>query len=382
MNTQIELTDAHHELRKEAREFAERELAPVAEEYEEAGEFPYELVKTIGEAGLHGVAYPEEYGGRGLDWRSFVVAIEELCRGWKLVGGEVSGANTLSAYSLYEYGSEWQKNQWLHGICTGELLSALSMTEPEAGSDAGSMDTTAERDGDEYVINGHKVWTTFGSIADYLTVVARTGGDGPGGLSLIGIPEPTERDGFEVVRDIPCMEGDLAVETEIVYDDLRVPVKNLIGEEGEGFRYIMEGLDLGRIGTAAQAVGMAQAAFEASRSFANEREQFNRPIRKFQGIGFKLADMAMEIEASRMLSYRAADRYDQGLDTTKHAAMAKTYATDMAMDVTTEAVQIHGSRGYSKDYPVERYMRNAKGMQIYEGTNEVNRIVISRELYE
>jgi alkylation response protein AidB-like acyl-CoA dehydrogenase len=382
MLSQIELTESHEDLRKEVREFADRELAPVAEEYEESGEFPFEVIEAIGDAGFHGVAYPEEYGGAGLDWRSFVVTIEELCRGWKLVGGEVSGANTLSAYSLYEYGDEWQKDEWLRGICTGELLTGLSMTEPEAGSDAGSMTTTAERDGDEYVINGHKVWTTFGSIADYVTVVARTGGEGPGGLSLIGIPKPNERDGFNVVRDIPCMEGDLAVETEVKYEDLRVPVENRIGEEGEGFTYIMEGLDLGRIGTAAQAVGMAQAAFEASQEFADQREQFDRPIKEFQGVGFKLADMAMDIEASRLLSVHAADRYDRGLDATQQAAMAKTYATDVAMDVTTEAVQIHGSRGYSKDYPVERYMRNAKGMQIYEGTNEVNRIVISRELYD
>jgi alkylation response protein AidB-like acyl-CoA dehydrogenase len=289
----------------------------------------------------------------------------------------------LVGYPIAQFGSEWQKEEWLRGLATGQAVAALSMTEPEAGSDAGDMRTTAEKDGDEWVINGHKVWTTNGAVADLIVVVARTNEyDDYRGLSLIGIPNPLEQDGLEVVRDIPCMEGDAAVESEIRYDDVRVPEENLIGEEGRGFRYIMEGLDIGRIGTGAQGVGVAQAAFDASREFADTREQFEQPIREFQGISFKLADMAMEIESSRLLTLHAAAERDRGNRVTQEAAMAKTKATDVAMDVATEAVQIHGSRGYSKDYPVERHMRVAKGMQIYEGTNEVNRIVISNQLYE
>lgn len=341
------------------------------------------MVERIGEAGFHGVPFPTEYGGAGGDYRSFAITIEELARSWKLIAGTVSGASCLVGYPLAQFGSEWQKDEWLRGLATGQTVAALSMTEPEAGSDAGAMRTTAEKDGDEWVINGHKVWTTNGAVADFIVVVARTNDhDDYRGLSLIGIPNPLEQDGLEIVRDIPCMEGDAAVESEIRYDDVRVPEEYLIGEEGRGFRYIMEGLDIGRIGTGAQGVGVAQAAFDASREFADTREQFEQPIREFQGISFKLADMAMDIESARLLTLHASAERDRGNRVTQEAAMAKTKATDVAMDVATEAVQIHGSRGYSKDYPVERYMRVAKGMQIYEGTNEVNRIVISNQLYE
>jgi alkylation response protein AidB-like acyl-CoA dehydrogenase len=201
-------------------------------------------------------------------------------------------------------------------------------------------------------------------------------------VSIIGVPNPQERDGFNIVRDIPCMEGDAVIESEIKYDDLRVPQEYLIGEEGRGFRYIMEALDLGRIGVAAQGVGITQGSLDASAEFADEREQFDQPIREFQGVSFKLADMKMNLEAARLLAYQAAARLDEGERVTQDAAIAKTFASDAAMEASTEAVQIHGSRGYSTDYPVERYMREAKGAQIYEGTNEVNRSVIAKHLYE
>ncbi len=383
MMTHFTLEDRHREQRDAVRDFCESEVDPYVEEYEESGEFPREIVEAAGEAGLHGVPYPEEYGGAGQDYRSFAITIEELARSWKLLAGAVSGAGCLLGYPLAEFGDDWQKDTWLRGLATGQTIGALSMTEPEAGSDAASMTTTAEKDGDEWVINGHKVWTTNGAIADLVIVAARTGDTGThNDISLIGIPNPNDRDGFDVVRDIPCMEGESAVESEIEYDGLRVPEENLIGEEGDGFRYIMEGLDIGRIGTAAQGVGVAQAAFEASRDFADEREQFGEPIRSNQGVSFKIADMAMEVESARALTLWAANERDRGERVTKEAAMAKTKATDVAMDAAVEAVQVHGSRGYSKDYPVERYMRVAKGMQIYEGTNEVNRIVISNSLYE
>lgn len=383
MITHFELDSEHRDQRTAVRAFCEEHVDPYVDEYEDAGEFPREIVEHVGEAEFHGVPFSTEYGGAGKDYRSFAITIEELARSWKLLAGAVSGACCLVGYPISKFGSEWQRDEWLRSLATGQSVAALSLTEPDAGSDAGSLQTTAEQDGDEWVINGHKVWTTNGAVADFLIVVARTNdNDDYRGLSLIGIPNPLETEGIEIVRDIPCMEGDAAVESEIKYTNVRVPTENLIGDEGKGFRYIMEGLDIGRIGTGAQGVGVAQAAFEASCDFADEREQFEQPIREFQGVSFKLADMAMEIESARALTLYAAAERDRGQRVTQEAAMAKTKATDVAMDVTTDAVQIHGSRGYSKDYPVERYMRVAKGMQIYEGTNEVNRIVISNQLYE
>ncbi|ELY92104.1 acyl-CoA dehydrogenase [Natrialba hulunbeirensis JCM 10989] len=384
MTGHFELTEAHHEHREEVRQFCEAEIDPHVETHESEGTFPFEIVEKVGEAGFNGVQYGTEYNGLGLDYRSYAVTIEELARSWKFLAGTASICGSLVGYPIHEFGAEWQREEWLGSICAGDWIPALSLTEPDAGSDAAALETTAARDGDEYVIDGHKVWTTNGEVADFVVVAARTGDEdeGAGGVSLIGVPNPQERDGFEVVRDIPSMEGEAAIESEIKYDGLRVPVENVIGEEGRGFRYVMEGLDIGRIGTAAQGVGVAQAAFEASRDFADEREQFGQPIREFQGVSFKLADMATEVQASRLLTLQAAAKRDQGERVTQEAAMAKAKATDVAMDAATEAVQIHGSRGYSKDRPIERYMRVAKGMQIYEGTNEINRLVVANQLYE
>jgi alkylation response protein AidB-like acyl-CoA dehydrogenase len=383
MITHFELDDKHREQRETVRAFCDREIEPRIEEFEDAETFPNELVEAIGEAGYGGVPYPTAVGGGGQDFRTYAITMEELARSWKLLAGGVNVACGLVGYPIETFGSNRQRNDWLPGIFGGETIPALAMTEPEAGSDAASMETTAHRDGDEWVIDGHKVWITHGSIADFLLVVARTeSDDGHAGLSLIGIPDPLERSGFEVVRDIPCMEGPSAVESELRFDGLRVPINNLVGEAGRGFRYVMEALDIGRIGTAAQGVGVAEGALAASREFAGEREQFGQPIKEFQGIGFKLAEMATETEAARLLTLHAASERDRGERVTRVAAMAKYYATDTAMDLSTEAVQIHGARGYSKDYPVERYMREAKGMQIYEGTNEINRLVIANRLYE
>jgi alkylation response protein AidB-like acyl-CoA dehydrogenase len=381
MISHFTLEDRHREQRERAREFCEAEIDPIVERHEKEGTFPTELIDKAGEADLIGVPYPEEYGGAGQDYRSFAITIEELAHSWKLFAGTISAAATLVSYPVYEFGAEWQREEWVDRILSGEWYAGLSMTEDEAGSDAAQIETTAERDGDEYVINGKKVWTTSGEIADFLLVVVRTEpGNSAGGISLVGIPNPDEVEGLTFERNIPSMEGEAAVETEIRYDDVRVPAENLVGEEGAGFRYVMEGLDIGRIGTAAQGVGVGQAAFEASDEFASEREQFGQRIKDFQGVSFKIADMATEVEAARLLTLHAASERDRGERVTKEAAMAKMYATDVAMDAATEAVQIHGARGYSKDYPVERYMRVAKGMQIYEGTNEINRIVINNRL--
>lgn len=377
------LDQEHEQLRERVRSFCEEEVRPVVREHEEQGKFPVELVDAIGDAGLYGITIPEEYGGNGMDYRSFAVAVEEFARVWKIPAGVLSVACSLIGTSLAEFGSDWQREEWLREIFTEHQIPALSMTEPQAGSDASAIETTAERDGDELVLDGRKVWTTHGEIADFMIVVARTGDAGThDDVSLIGIPDPQDVDGIKFVRDIPCMEGDATVESEIHYDSARVPAENVIGEPGQGFRYIMESLDIGRIGAAAQGVGIAQGAMEASIDFADEREQFGEPIRNNQGVSFKLADMKMNVQAARLLTVWAAENLDAGERVSQPAAMAKTFATDVAMEVSTEAVQIHGSRGYSEDYPVERFMREAKGTQIYEGTNEINRDIISRKLYE
>lgn len=378
MITEFELTPEHRSYRETVRSFVESEVEPVIDEYEDDGEFPEELVRQLGEEGLSGVPYPTEYGGAGLDYRSFAITNEELSRKWKLLAGAVNVIASLVGYPIYTEGEEWQREEWLQRACTGEWIVSLGMTEPGAGSDASSIETTADRDGDDLIINGHKVWMTNGHVADFMLLVTKT----TEGVTLVGLPEPRNHDGVEFVRNIPCMEGDTAVESEVKFDDVRVSSENIVGTPGKGLRYALEGLDIGRIGTAAQAVGVAQGAMEDSKEFADKREQFGKPIREFQGVGFKLANMAMDVEAARLLTLSAADQRDRGKRVTQEAAMAKAYATDAAMDITTDAVQIHGSRGYSEDYAVERRMRVAKGMQIYEGTNEINRHVISTRMYE
>ncbi len=382
MNRHIGLEATHDQLRDEVRAFVTERIEPAIEAHETSGEFPLEIVEALGDSGYLGISYPEAYAGGGADLRSAAIVQEELSRVWKLPAGVLNVATTLVGYPIFEHGAEWQREEWLANMLAGDTVGALSMTEPGAGSDASAISTTAERDGDEWVIDGHKHWTSYGHVAGFLLVLVRTGEESHD-LSLIGVPidTPGDHDGVEFVRDIETMAGDVGIESEIELDGLRVPAENLVGERNEGFGYIMEALDRGRVNTAAQAVGVAQGAFEAAHEFAGDREQFDRPIRTFQGIGFKLADMRMEIEAARLLTYQAAADADDGRLEAMAAAMAKTKASDVAMEVTTEAVQVHGARGYSADYPVERYMREAKGMQIYEGTNEINRQVIVNELY-
>lgn len=379
----VGLDGEHEELREEVREFFEAEIRPVVSDYGESGEFPYEPLRKISDAGYHGGPYPQEYGGSGWDFRGMAVVQEELSRVWKYLAGEMNVSWSLVGNPIYEHGDEWQREEWLTPILSGEWIGALSMTEPDAGSDVTRASTTAERDGDELVIDGHKHWTSQGEVADFLLVLARTG-DGSHDLSLVGVEmdEPGEKEGVEFVRDIPSMAGDYGVESEIKFHDVRVPAENVVGEADEGFKYVMQGLDVGRIGTAAQGVGIAQGAYEAAKEYAGEREQFDQPIKDFQGVGFKIADMCMDVDAARLLTYQAAATADAGERASLDAAKAKTYATDVAMDVATEAVQVHGGVGYSTDYPVERFMREAKGTQIYEGTNEVNRQVILNHLYD
>lgn len=383
MITHFGLEERHREHRERVRSFVADEVEPVVEEYEREGRFPLDVVDALGEAGLYGITIPEEYGGSGLDFRSFVVTVEELARVWKIPAGVVSLSCSLVGNTLVEHGDEWQQREWLEPIFAENQVTSLALTEPQAGSDAASIETRATRDGDDLVLDGHKVWCSHGSVADLILAVVRTEGAGDyEDVTLVGIPDPGSVDGLEFVRDIPCMEGEAVVETEISFDGARIPARNVVGEPGEGFRTVLGALDLGRIGAAAQGVGVAQGAFDAAMAFADEREQFGQQIREFQGVSFKLADMAMDVEAARLLTLWAASRRDRGHGVTQEASMAKTFAADKAMNTTTEAVQVLGSRGYSKDFPVERYMREAKGIQIYEGTSEVNRQLIAENLYE
>jgi alkylation response protein AidB-like acyl-CoA dehydrogenase len=383
MITHFGLEDRHREHRERVRSFVEDEIEPVVEDYERRGEFPLDVVDALGEAGLYGITIPDAYGGEGLDFRSFVLTVEELARVWKIPAGVVSLTCSLVSNTLVEHGDERQKREWLKPIFAENQVTALALTEPQAGSDAASIETRATRDGDDLVLDGHKVWCSHGAVADLILAVVRTEGDGDyDEVTMVGIPDPASVDGLEFVRDIPCMEGEAVVETEIEFADARIPAHNVVGKPGNGFRMVLGALDLGRIGAAAQGVGVAQGAFDAAVDFADEREQFGQSIREFQGISFKLADMAMNIEAARLLTLWAASRRDRGHSVTQEASMAKTFAADVAMETTTEAVQVHGSRGYSKDYPVERYMREAKGIQIYEGTSEVNRQLIADNLYD
>ena len=383
MSASVATEPRHEEHRDAVRTFAEDVVADARDEAEREGALSRDLIRRVAEEGYRGVFFPEEYGGAGEDYRTFVVTLEELARVWKYAAGEVNIASCLVGTNLYRHGDERQRDEWLRGLCDGSLVGAFAMTEPDAGSDMTNVETRARLDGDEWVVDGHKHWCTLGSVADLLLVLARTG-DGPRDLSLVGVEvdDPGDHPGIEYVRDIPNMEGPAAVESELKFDGLRVPAENLVGERDAAFRYVLDGLNVGRVGTAAQGVGVAAGAFEAAREFAGNREQFGRDIRSFQGVGFKLADMQMEISAARLLTMQAAHALETDGDAATHAATAKTYATDVAMDAAVESVQIHGARGYSTDYPVERYMREAKGMQIYEGTNEVNRQVIVNRMYD
>ena len=383
MITHFGLEERHREQRERVQSFVADEVEPVVEEYEREGRFPLDVIDALGEAGLYGVTIPEEYGGAGLDFRSFVVTIEELARVWKIPAGVVSLTCSLVGNTLVEHGDDWQRRKWLEPILAENLVTALALTEPQAGSDAASIETQATRDGDDLVLDGHKVWCSHGAVADLILAVVRTEGEGDySDVTLVGIPDPGSVDGLEFVRDIPCMEGEAVVETEISFNDARVPARNIVGDPGKGFQTVLGALDLGRIGAAAQGVGIAQGAFDSAVDFADDREQFDQPIREFQGVAFKLADMSMDVEAARLMTLWAASRRDRGHRVTQEASMAKTFAADVAMEATTEAVQVLGSRGYSKDFPVERYMREAKGIQIYEGTSEVNKQLIADNLYE
>ncbi|WP_230933811.1 acyl-CoA dehydrogenase [Priestia sp. TSO9] len=373
----FKLSEEHEMIRKMVRDFAKNEVAPTAAQRDEEERFDRGIFTQMADLGLTGIPWPEQYGGIGSDYLAYCIAVEELSRVCASTGVTLSAHTSLAGWPIYTFGTEEQKQKYLKPMSTGEKIGAYGLTEPSAGSDAGGMRTLAVKDGEDYILNGSKIFITNGGEADIYVVFARID------------PNEKRTSAFIIEKDMPGFsvgkkEKKLGIRssptTEIIFEDCRVPKENLLGNEGEGFKVAMMTLDGGRNGIAAQAVGIAQGALDAAVAYAKERQQFGKPIISQQGIAFKLADMATSIEAARLLTYQAAWLESQGLPYGKESAMSKLYAGDTAMKVTTEAVQVFGGYGYTKDYPVERFMRDAKITQIYEGTQEIQRLVISRYL--
>lgn len=382
MSVLFPFTDEHKMIRDAARDFAQNEIAPIAAEFDESGEFPYATVKKMGGMGFMGVETPEEFGGAGMDTLAYVLALEEICKVDAAHGVIMSVNNSLYCHGILKFGTQAQKKQFVTPVASGRAIGAYSLTEPMSGSDAGTMRTRAVRDGDFYVINGRKSWVTSGPVADYVVLFAMTDPQKKQkGVSAF-LVETKDLKGFTRGKKEPKLGIRASATSELLFEDCRIPAENLLGNEGDGFKIAMTVLDAGRIGIATQALGIAEAAYEAARQYAREREAFGQPIGAFQGTGFKIADMKTRIEAARLLIYNAALAKEaakqSGARYSTEAAMAKLFASETAMFVAHAAVQIHGGMGYSKELPVERYFRDAKITEIYEGTSEIQRLVISR----
>ncbi|MCX8030739.1 MAG: acyl-CoA dehydrogenase family protein [Thermodesulfovibrionales bacterium] len=373
------LTEEQMMIKEMARQIAEEKIMPVRAALDEKEEFPREIMKILGQSDMLGIYIPEEYGGLGKGSLDLCIAIEELSRACLAVSTSYA-ANALGTYPILLFGSEEQKKKYLPNIATGKNLVAFGLTEANAGSDAGGIQTTAVLDGDEYVINGTKQWITNGGEADIYTIIALTNKTkGPRGASAFIVEKGTK--GFSFGKKEKKMGIRASTTCELIFDNCRIPKENIIGGEGKGFLIAMKTLDKARAGVGAQGVGVAQGAFEEALAFAKQRHQFGHPIISFQAVQHMLADMAIQIEAARALVYAVARYIDSGAkDVSKESAMAKTFATDMCMKVTTDAVQILGGAGYMREYPVEKMMRDAKILQIYEGTNQIQRNVIGQAL--
>lgn len=357
------------------RDFAAREVAPTAAERDEKEEFNRQIIDEMGRLGFNGICFPEQYGGSGGDTLSYIIAVEELSRACASVGISLSATVSLCAWPIFAYGSEAQKQQYLVPLLQGKSIGAFGLTEPNAGTDAAGQQTTAVPDRDDYIINGSKMWITNAQEAETYIVMAMTDrSKGTKGISAFIVEKGTP--GFTFGPKEHKMGIRSSITAALNFDNVRVPKANLLGSEGSGFKIAMTTLDGGRIGVAAQALGIAQAALDEAVRYSKERRQFGRPIAQFQAISFTIADMATKVEAARMLVYKAAWLKDKRQPYAKEAAMAKLFASDIAMEVTTDAVQIFGGYGYSREYRVERLMRDAKITQIYEGTNQVQRMVI------
>jgi len=379
----MHLTETQAEIKELARNFAAAEIAPHAAQWDREAHFPIEVARRMGELGFLGMLIPEEYDGLGLDTTSYLIALEAIAAADASTAVLMSVHNSLPTQMLLNFGSEAQKERWLKPMARGEMVGAFSLSEPEAGSDASALRCQAVRDGGDWVLTGTKSWVTSGSFADVIMVMART--DAPdarrGSRGISAFIVTRDLPGFHVGTKEDKMGLRASPTVQLTFDGMRVPAANLLGEEGQGFVYAMRSLDNGRLGIAAQAIGIAQAALDASLDYAAERKQFGRPIREFEAIQFKLADMGARIAAARALLHATAAQKDRGESTTLHGSMSKLLASETAMWVTTQAVQIFGGYGYVKDYPVERLFRDAKVTEIYEGTSEIQRIVIARELY-
>jgi alkylation response protein AidB-like acyl-CoA dehydrogenase len=375
------LTDEHRMIQNAARDFAQKEIAPIAAGFDESGEFPHETIQKMGAMGFMGIEVPEAYGGAGMDTLSYVLALEEICKVDASHGVIMSVNNSLYCHGILKFGTEEQKKKFITPVASGESIGAYSLTEPMSGSDAGTMRSRAVRDGDFYVLNGRKSWVTSGPVADYIVVFMMTDpAKKQKGITAFIVDAKTP--GFVRGKKEPKLGIRASSTSELIFEDCRIPAENRLGQEGEGFKIAMTVLDVGRIGIGSQALGIAEAAYEAARSYATEREAFGQKIGEFQGTGFKIADMKTRIEASRLLVYNAAMAKERAKTTHERfslqASMAKLFASETAMFCAHAAVQIHGGMGYSRELPVERYFRDAKITEIYEGTSEIQRMVISR----
>jgi acyl-CoA dehydrogenase len=379
---EVHVKPEYAEIQKWARDFANREVLPLAEKIDRSDEFPRELQRKMGEKGLLGISIPQEYGGLGLDIMGAVIVGEEISRASLSAGFILGVQNGLAGLVLAMFGNDEQKAKYLPRLVKGEMIGAYGLTEPGAGSDAAGISTKATKDGDSYVVNGSKIFITQGAVADLLVFFARTGTpeDGAAGISTFLVERGTP--GFRVGQKLEVMGARGTATAELVFENCRIPATNMIGHPGDGFLIAMTILSKSRIGAAAAAVGVAEAALEASLSYVKKRNIFDRPLSKYEAIRFMLADMATRISAAKLLTYHAATIHDSGQEFMKEAAMAKYYASETAVWVTERAVQIHGGYGVSKLLPVERYMRDAKILDIVEGTSEVQRWILSRELLD
>lgn len=375
----FELNEEQRMVRDMVHDFAQKEIAPRAALVDKTEEFPAENIRQMAELGLLGLPYPEEYGGGGGDYLSYAIAVEEIARACGSTALIYAAHVSLGCGPIYSFGSKKQKQEWLPRLCTGKGLAAFGLTEPEAGSDAGATRTLAVRDGEEYVLNGSKMWITSGAIADVVTCTAKTDPEaGTRGISCFLVEQGAP--GFLPGKNEPKMGLKGSVTSALSLENCRVPAKNLLGAEGEGFKQMLNTLDAGRISIGAMALGLGQAALDEAVRYAKERVQFGQPIAKFQAIQWMIADVATELDAARLMVYRAAARKDAGLRFTREAAMAKLYASEVAERAAFKAIQIHGGYGYSREYPVERIYRDQRLCTIGEGTSEIQRLVIARQV--
>ncbi|SMP26047.1 butyryl-CoA dehydrogenase [Laceyella tengchongensis] len=374
------LTEEQEMMRRMVRDFAEKEITPYLESMDEGDQFPREVIRLMGEVGLMGIPIPEAYGGAGADFLSYILALEEISKVSATVGVILAVHTSVGTMPILKYGTEEQKQTYVPRMARGEYLGAFALTEPQAGSDAARIHTQARRVGDRYVLSGNKVFITNAGEADVYVVFAVTDPDkGTKGISAFIVEKDTP--GLTIGKKEKKMGMGGSNTSALIFEEMEVPVTQRLGAEGQGYEVALSNLAGGRIGIAAQALGIATAAYQAALQYAKERKQFGNTISRLQAIQFKLADMATEIEAARLLTYRAAVLREEGANCKKEASMAKMFASDVAMRVTTEAVQVFGGYGYTREYPVERLFRDAKVTQIYEGANEIQRLVIANEVF-